>query len=61
MKSTSKICRRPQGVAVDGTHIYFTNLDSFPGTIARADLDGQNVNQSFITGSSYGAVAVDPE
>jgi len=50
----------PSGMAADGSHVYWTNFGN-PHTIGRADLDGQNVNQSFITGSSYGAVAVDPE
>ncbi len=45
-------------VAVDSSHIYWTN--SFTGEIGRADLDGQNANQSFITGA-YGpaGIAVD--
>ena len=50
----------PIGVAVDGAHVYWT---SFPqgsaGTgIGRANLDGSNPNQSFITGGAFG-VAVD--
>jgi hypothetical protein len=36
----------PCGVAVDGTHIYWTNSE---GTIGRANLDGTGVDQSFIT------------
>jgi hypothetical protein len=36
----------PAGVAVDGSHVYWTNTN---GTIGRADLDGQNVNLSFIS------------
>jgi hypothetical protein len=46
-------------VAVDRSHIYWTNDGN---TLGQADLDGQNVNQSFITGlpSPYG-IAVDPE
>ena len=47
----------PFGVAVDGSHVYWTNFNN--GTIGRADLDGQNVNQSFITGGvNPSAVAV---
>jgi streptogramin lyase len=38
------------GVAVDSTHIYWTNHDT--GTIGRANLDGTNVDQSFIIGAS---------
>jgi hypothetical protein len=38
------------GVAVAVRHIYWTNPRSF--TIGRADLDGSNPNQSFITGAS---------
>jgi DNA-binding beta-propeller fold protein YncE len=50
----------PEGVAVDGSHIYWANNGA--GTIGRADLNGQNANQSFITGvhGPFG-VAVDPE
>ena len=51
----------PYGVAVDGEPRL---LDEPNGTIGRADLDGQNVNQSFITGGSDGfafGLAVDPE
>ena len=44
-------------MAVDGSHVYWTN--SSTGTIGRADLDGQNPNQSFITGALHG-VAVGP-
>ena len=52
-------CSLPRGVAVDRSHIYWTNDGN---TLGQADLDGQNVNQSFITGlpSPYG-IAVDPE
>jgi hypothetical protein len=41
-------------------HIYWANVNT--NTIGRADLDGSNPNQSFITGASeaYG-VAVDAE
>ena len=51
-------CVNPSGVAIDGSHIYWGNVNS--GTIGRADLDGQNVNQNFITGAYFPmAVAVD--
>ena len=41
-----------------GGHIYWTNYNT--GTIGRADLDGQNANQSFITGASFPrGIAVD--
>ena len=44
---------------VDGSHVYWTNYDN---TVGRADLDGQNVNQSFITSCSGAfGLAVDPE
>src|SRR5882724_12762668 len=47
------------GAAVAVRHIYWA---SDPGTISRADLDGSNVNQSFITGvSTPFGVAVDAE
>lgn len=39
----------PQGVAVDGSYVYWTN--PYSNTIARANLDGSGVNQSFITGA----------
>ena len=39
----------PDGVAVDGTHIYWDELPTV--TIGRANLDGTGVNQSFITGA----------
>jgi Cep192 domain 4 len=46
------------GVAVAVRHIYWAN--SGANTIGRADLDGSNPNQSFITGASFPiGVAVD--
>src|SRR5918911_864249 len=48
----------PSGVAVDGAHVYWANVNT--GTIGRANLDGTGVDQSFITGASRpGGVAVD--
>jgi virginiamycin B lyase len=38
------------GVAVDGSHVYWTNLTG--GAIGRAKLDGTGVSWSFITGAS---------
>jgi virginiamycin B lyase len=38
------------GVAVDGSHVYWTNVTG--GAIGRAKLDGTGVNWSFITGAS---------
>jgi virginiamycin B lyase len=47
----------PQGVAVDGSHVYWTNVT---GAIGRANLDGTGANHSFITGASEPeGVAVD--
>ena len=48
---------RPQGMAIDGAHIYWvTGL----GSIGRANLDGTGVNESFIIGAlGAQAVAVD--
>lgn len=49
----------PYGVAIDSGHVYWSNT-FVTGTIGRADLDGQNANQNFITGaSSPRGVAVD--
>jgi virginiamycin B lyase len=49
----------PDGLAVDGSHIYWANSGS--GTIGRATLDGTGVNQSFITGAaSPHGVALNP-
>ena len=41
---------QPAMVAVDGTHIYWTNAGS--NTIARSNLDGTGVNQNFIPNAS---------
>lgn len=38
----------PEGVAVDGTYIYW--VDEVAGSMGRAKLDGSDVNQSFVTG-----------
>ena len=49
-------------MAVDGTSIYWANQT--PGTIGRANLDGTDVNQSFITGANFPfdiAVSLVPE
>ena len=49
----------PDGLAVDGAHLYWANSGS--GTIGRANLDGTGVNQGFITGAaSPDGVALDP-
>jgi virginiamycin B lyase len=49
----------PDGLAVDGSHIYWANSGST--TIGRANLDGTGVNQGFITGAaSPTGVALDP-
>jgi len=54
----------PIGVAVDKSHVYWTNFglqgDGSGVTVGRSDLNGQNVNQSFITGATNPAgLAVD--
>jgi Fibronectin type III domain/IPT/TIG domain len=45
------------GVAVDGTHLYWT--DESTGNIGRASLDGQTLDPTFITGTQAADVAVD--
>ena len=51
----------PQGVAVDGQHVYWTNF--FTNSIGRANLDGSGINQTFISPATAGdtpkGVAVD--
>jgi hypothetical protein len=42
-------------VAVDAAHVYWTNTQ--PGTIARANLDGNGVNQTFIGGLGSGVLS----
>ena len=48
----------PEGIAVDSSHIYWSNSGDFgdvvpnPNTIGRANLDGTGVDQTFITGAS---------
>jgi hypothetical protein len=55
-RTSSPAPAAPTGSAVDSGHVYWTNIE----TIGRADLDGQNPNQSFITGASgVTGVAVD--
>jgi streptogramin lyase len=46
-------------VAVDAGHIYWARLTT--GAIGRANLDGTDVNQSFITGTDSFGVAVDAD
>lgn len=47
---------KPQGMAIDDTHIYWvTGL----GSIGRANLDGTGVNESFILGAFAQGLAVD--
>jgi virginiamycin B lyase len=49
----------PYGVAVDGAHIYWTNY-THSGSLGRANLDGSDVDPTFITGVDYSTrVAVD--
>jgi len=40
----------PYGVTVDGQYIYWSNFGT--NTLGRANVDGGEVNQSFITGAS---------
>lgn len=44
--------RDPCGVAVDDTHVYWTNWDAntLTGSIGRANRDGTGIQQNFITG-----------
>ncbi|MGH2963596.1 MAG: hypothetical protein ACRDL3_15605 [Solirubrobacterales bacterium] len=42
----------PCGVAVDRSHVYWTNPSSDVATIGRARLNGTKVDQSFITGAA---------
>jgi hypothetical protein len=46
-------------VAVDAGHIYWTNLTG--GSIGRANLDGSEVEQNFITTTYPAGVAAGPE
>jgi len=63
--NSAGIVGQPEGVAVDGAHIYWANNQSSQAgesqTIGRANLDGSDVNQNFITGANTPAgVAVGP-
>lgn len=53
--NSSGVC----GVAVDGTHVYWTDEAPMDG-VGRANLDGSGVDQQFITGASFPCgIAVD--
>ena len=46
------LANSPHGIAVDGAHVYWTNGTS----VGRANLDGTDVNESFITGAAAASV-----
>jgi hypothetical protein len=51
----------PQGLALDGRHIYWTNSgDPEQSTIGRADIDGTNIDDSFITGATFDTGDLEP-
>ncbi len=50
-RASSAASAGPFGLAVDAGHIYWANYLG-NGTIGRANLDGPNVNQSFISGAT---------
>jgi virginiamycin B lyase len=51
----------PEGLALDGRHIYWTNGgDAGQSTIGRADIDGTNIDDSFITGATFDTGGLDP-
>jgi virginiamycin B lyase len=53
-------CVAPMAIAVDGQHVYW--IDGFEDSVGRANLDGSNVIQNFITGAnSIQGIAVDGE
>jgi hypothetical protein len=50
----------PSAIAVDGNHLYWVNAGSANQSIARSDLDGSNVDQSFLENLKYAwALAID--
>src|SRR4051794_29751795 len=50
----------PSGVAINGTHIYWSHDAAPTGAIGRADIDGSNPSQTLLTTSSFPeGVAVD--
>jgi virginiamycin B lyase len=59
----------PIGVAVDSQHVYFTDLGGLdpqtgmprPSTIARANLDGTNLDRKFIQADDPWGIAVDSQ